>query len=70
MNAAASGDECCRVPACGQTAVGYVQIGSRGLREVYVGRPAALNHFPLCADHLAAAGAAPSRQAHQHLRVS
>jgi len=60
MSLAVSDDQCCRVPACGRAAVGYVQVGSQGRREVYVGRPGALNHFPLCAEHLHAAGTAPS----------
>ena len=60
MSLAVANDECCRVPACGRIAVGYVQVGSHGHREIYVGRPAALNHFPLCAEHLDAAGTMPS----------
>jgi hypothetical protein len=47
-----SDEECCRVPACGRPAVGYIQVGSRGRREVYVGHPAGLNHIPVCAEHL------------------
>ena len=60
-------DECCRVSACGRTAVGYVQVGSHGRREVYVGHPGALNHFPLCAEHLHAAGQAPALHARRQL---
>ena len=61
MSMAESSDEYCRVPACGRTAVGYLFVGSHGRREVYVGHPGALNHFPLCAEHLHTAGSAPAR---------
>lgn len=56
MGLATSGDGCCRVPACFRGAVGYILVGSRGRREVYVGHPAALNHIPVCAEHLHAVG--------------
>ena len=59
-------DECCRVPACSRTAVGYIQVGSKGRREVYVGRPVGLNQIPVCADHLYTMGGA-GRPATTHL---
>lgn len=49
-------DERCRVPACGRSAVGYIQVGGKGRREVYVGHPAGLNQIPVCAEHLHTAG--------------
>ena len=64
------GDLCCRVPACGRAVVGYMQIGSRGHREVYVGYPVGLNHFPLCAEHLPTAGAASEARTQQRRRAS
>jgi hypothetical protein len=45
-------DDCCRVPGCGRATVGYIRVGSKGRREVYVGRPGALNHIAVCAEHL------------------
>jgi hypothetical protein len=71
MSVAESNGECCRVPTCGRAPVGYLLVGNHGRREVYVGRPGALNHFPLCAEHLYAAGttSAPRTQ-QQRLRVS
>jgi hypothetical protein len=70
MSLAVGNDESCRVPACGRAAVGYLQVGSHGRREVYVGRPRGLNQFPLCAEHLHGAGTAPAPRPRRHLYSS
>jgi len=69
MSLAVSDGECCRVPGCGHACVGYIQVGSKGRREVYVGHPAGLNQIPVCAEHLYVGGpVSPPRAAHLAVR--